>query len=95
MINVYIEDNYIEIDGHAHYAEPGKDIVCAGVSTLYFTLIEGLEDCAITKHSYMAGHAECKFTPLNDRAKVVYETICKGLSLMAANYPNYVNVVKG
>lgn len=28
-----------EITGHAHYAEPGKDIVCAGVSTLLSRLL--------------------------------------------------------
>ena len=31
-----------EVTGHAYYAEPGKDIVCAGVSTLFITITNQL-----------------------------------------------------
>ena len=38
-------DKHVTVDivGHAGYAEQGKDIVCAGVSTLAYTLINNLD----------------------------------------------------
>lgn len=35
MIDIFISDNTISIDGHADYDEYGKDIVCASVSTIF------------------------------------------------------------
>ena len=34
----------LEVEGHAEYAEPGKDIVCAGVSILTTALVRTLEE---------------------------------------------------
>lgn len=34
LIVVKIRENRLTIEGHAGYAEPGKDIVCAGVTAL-------------------------------------------------------------
>ena len=46
MIHISIhqtdEDCEITIDGHAQYAEPGKDIVCSAISTLFDTLMSAL-----------------------------------------------------
>ena len=44
MIEVRIRPERIEIFGHAGYAEPGKDIVCAGVTALTQTLIQSIDD---------------------------------------------------
>ena len=33
----------IQIEGHAGYAEKGKDIVCAAVSALYQTLVHTIQ----------------------------------------------------
>ena len=46
MIEVRIRPERIEISGHAGYAEPGKDIVCAGVTALMQTLIQSIKDLA-------------------------------------------------
>ncbi len=34
MINIFISDNTIKIEGHANAGDYGKDIVCASVSTI-------------------------------------------------------------
>ncbi|MDB8682165.1 ribosomal-processing cysteine protease Prp, partial [[Ruminococcus] gnavus] len=39
-----IRPERIEIFGHAGYADPGKDIVCAGVTALTQTLIQSIDD---------------------------------------------------
>ena len=49
MIRVNIEDTGITVSGHAQRlpgAPPGHNIICAAVSTLTLTLIEGLEKVA-------------------------------------------------
>lgn len=42
MIKVEIENNKIEIKGHANYDYYGKDIVCASVSSIVITTINAI-----------------------------------------------------
>lgn len=42
MIKVEIENNKIEIKGHANYDDYGKDIVCASVSSIVITTINAV-----------------------------------------------------
>lgn len=39
MIVVKVNEEKITLDGHAGYAEPGKDIVCAAVTALVQTMV--------------------------------------------------------
>lgn len=39
MIKVIVENNKIEISGHANFDDYGKDIVCASVSSIVITTI--------------------------------------------------------
>ena len=42
MIKVEIENNKIEIKGHANYDDYGKDIVCASVSSIVISTINDI-----------------------------------------------------
>lgn len=42
MIKVELKDNLITIKGHAGYDNKGKDIVCASVSSIVITTINGI-----------------------------------------------------
>lgn len=42
MIKVVLKKNHIEISGHALYDDYGKDIVCASVSSIVITTINGI-----------------------------------------------------
>ena len=42
MIKIEVSKNHISILGHANYDEYGKDIVCAAVSSVVMTSIEGI-----------------------------------------------------
>ena len=42
MIKVEIENNKIEIKGHANYDDYGKDIFCASVSSIVITTINAI-----------------------------------------------------
>lgn len=44
MIKVVIENNKIEVSGHANFDDYGKDIVCASVSTLVISTINNIID---------------------------------------------------
>ena len=49
MINIRVTDSSIEVTGHAERpagVPPGNNIICAGVSALTLTLIEGLREVA-------------------------------------------------
>lgn len=52
MTVITLEPNRLSVVGHAGYGKVGNDIVCAGISTLTFTLKESLEhytnDCKCT-----------------------------------------------
>lgn len=42
MIKVKLEKNIIKISGHANFDNYGKDIVCASVSSIVYTTINGI-----------------------------------------------------
>lgn len=42
MIKVKLEKNIIKISGHANFDNYGKDIVCASVSSIVYTTINGV-----------------------------------------------------
>ena len=69
MIEVRIRPERIEISGHAGYAEPGKDIVCAGVTALTQTLIQSIDDLTDDEIEYRMspGKAEIEYKKLGER----------------------------
>jgi uncharacterized protein YsxB (DUF464 family) len=42
MIKVSYNDKYIKISGHANFNKYGNDIVCASVSSIVYTTINGI-----------------------------------------------------
>ncbi len=92
----------VKANGHAEYADPGEDIVCAGVSALVVTALIGLEKVA--RHPYegkaTSGKMYCKVkaggTPESlHRAQTILETTVLGLLDIAKDYPQYVRVTEG
>ena len=97
MTTITYKPYCLEIQGHAGYAIAGQDIVCAGISTLFFTLIEVLARDADLKerpHVRMGdGEAEVTVTPdpkHRDKTDAVFETVVTGLRMMAEKYPEHV-----
>jgi uncharacterized protein YsxB (DUF464 family) len=105
MITItYRPDKYeVKIKGHAGYDEKGKDIVCAGVSVLFYTLCNALlkaPDNWFAKRPDMAdslasdtGVSHIKCTPAKgyeDYVTMAYETVLTGMELMSVSYPDNV-----
>lgn len=101
MINVIIyksEDHYtgFYLNGHAGYAERGKDIVCAAVSALTITIqnaLETLEDVIVEERKYLGSEQPRIFirSP-NSKSDLLIETFKIGIEGIQKEYPEYVKL---
>lgn len=74
MIKVYIKGNpfkEIKINGHAMYEEKGKDIVCAGVSTVVTTTINAILKLDKKAISYESREGFIKIEVLKEEKVVI------------------------
>ena len=94
MIEVIRLNGEIKIKGHAGYDEPGKDIVCAGVSTLVQTLIQSIEELTSDKiqYSMSPGTVDIRFRNLSERAQALTDSFFVGIRLIASEYPDNVEL---
>lgn len=101
MINITYNPKQmmIKAEGHAGYAEYGKDIVCAGVSSLMQTLRPALLERGIRNTMHMITNGENRievkaYPECEQRYPciVVFETVLAGLKEIARAYPDYVSI---
>ena len=102
MINVEFNPNTYTLDvtGHAEHGKKGEDIVCAAISTLFYSLGESLyksknmiEDDFTFSDEDGNGHIEC--TPKEEyeaNVSLIYWTILNGFELVAENYKENVSL---
>lgn len=90
-----MNENCIFVSGHAGYAEPGRDIVCAGVSALVQTLIQSIEELtsAEIKYDMTPGAVHIYFGDLSERARLLVDSFFVGVSMIAEDYPDNVKVI--
>lgn len=101
MINIKVKRyiyTVIEIEGHAGYDEPGKDIICAAVSALWNTLIWNLDKENI-KHEVTGADGYRKVVIQDEGAPMksltlntIIDTILTGLIGLAKECDDYVRV---
>lgn len=96
MIEVKQNSDSISIKGHAHYAEPGKDIVCAGVSTLAQTMVASILAMTTDEIQYdmQPGSVEIKYRNLSEAAQLLVDSFFVGVNLIANVYPENVRIVQ-
>ena len=95
MIAVSVRKDKIQISGHANYAEEGKDIVCAGVTTLTQNLVKSIEDLTEDKIEYdiSPGRADIKYRNLSGKAKTLVDSFFIGICMIADEFPDNVRIV--
>lgn len=96
MIVVSISTTGITVDGHAGYAETGRDIVCAAVSALTQTLIAGIEGLTDDRIGYeiKPGKVNIVFENLSKQAQLLVDSFFIGISEVITAYgDNYVRFI--
>ncbi len=100
MIKVkFTPDTYtLDVTGHAEHGKKGEDIVCAAISTLFYTLADALynskamlsEDIEFSDEDGN-GHLSCKpKAEYEANVSLIYWTIMTGFELVASNYKENV-----
>lgn len=76
MIVVNVSTTGITVDGHAGFAEVGKDIICAAVSALIQGLIHSLESLTDDEISYHIenGHIDINYENLSERGCLLVDS---------------------
>jgi uncharacterized protein YsxB (DUF464 family) len=88
-----------KITGHAYAGEPGKDLVCAAVSTLAQTLVNAVESIGGIPEASLflkiaSGHLEFKLKndDLSDDIDIIFRTFRVGIEGIESTYPKYVKL---
>lgn len=94
MIAVNVQEDRITIDGHANYAETGKDIVCAGVTALTQSLIRSMQGLTKDKIEFeiSPGRVDIKYRNLSEAGKLLVDSFFIGVCLIADEFPDNVRV---
>lgn len=97
MIEVNIKDNANEtevvITGHAMYAEKGNDIVCAAVSTIFYTMLNFFEDrktSEVTKYVINKDMSVYKVANKSRYFAEIFPVFVFGFKVIENDYPGYV-----
>lgn len=96
MIVVEAQSGQINIVGHAYYAEPGKDIVCAAVTALVQSLISSLEEFTDNKIEYelLPGKAVINYRELSADAKLLISSFFLGLKVIEEQFPDNLKIAQ-
>lgn len=91
MITVCIDRDAcsLRMDGHAEYAEPGQDIVCAAATILAYALAQRLSGIAQARIDMAEGHAYIQARANGDTLAAL-DTVACGFELLAAKYPENI-----
>ncbi len=95
LIEVSVRRDGITVKGHAGYAEPGKDIVCAGATALTQTLIKSMKDLTDDKIEYVIspeGRVDIQYGNLSERSKALVDSFFIGICMIADEFPENIRI---
>lgn len=94
MIMIKHSEDRIEIEGHAGYADHGKDIVCAAISALTQIFVASVDKFTEDKIKYQIteGNAVIEYGNLSANAQLLLDSFLFGIELIADSYPNNVRI---
>ena len=95
MITITQNSNGFDIHGHAGYAPKGQDIVCAGVTTLFQTLIESMEKLTRDRiqTNIQPGNVSVSYGNLSEAGKLLVDSFFIGVSQISGEFPECVNKI--
>lgn len=95
MIAVSVRLDGITIDGHAGYAEPGKDIVCAGVTALVENFIGSIESLTedTIQYKISPGRVDIHYKDLSKAGKLLVDSFFLGACSIEQDFPEHVKII--
>ena len=96
MIKVVINNNVIEVSGHAGFDDYGKDIVCASVSSIVITTINACIDIDETSIDYEDKENKIKIELKNDNEviKKLINNMVFMLESLEKDYPKNIKILR-
>ena len=96
MIKVEIENNKIEIKGHANYDDYGKDIVCASVSSIVITSINLCLrfDKDSIKYKKETDKLTIEVLSSDEKVTLTIENMIMMLEELASTYKKNIKIIK-
>lgn len=79
------------IEGHAGYAEHGKDIICSGVSALHFSFLMWLNSENI-EHNFVDDGNIVGVSVIDNRARDCYNMVIRGFEGVCEQYGKFVKI---
>lgn len=97
MIEIKVKENGFVLKGHAKYAKTGGDIVCASISTIFQSLILGIEKLTKDKIHYQLkpGDSWVVIEEFSKESIVLYNNFFLSAVAIAEEYPENVQVILG
>nr|DAI34271.1 MAG TPA: YsxB-like protein [Caudoviricetes sp.] len=95
LIEASIRKDGITVTGHAGYAPPGQDIVCAGVTALTQALIKSIGDLTTDRIEYeiSPGRADIKYGDLSEKSRTLVDSFFIGICMIADEFPDYIRIM--
>lgn len=95
MIQIYMDGSKIIVKGHAGFAPPGQDIVCAGISALTQTLVQALDVLAPGEAAFYIepGKAAIQFQTHSEKSRLLARSFFIGVEMIAQTYPENVSLI--
>ncbi len=83
------------LDGHAGYNNEGKDIVCAAVSTVFYSLVLMLSNCegADVTYSDVPGNSNVVCKGTSEEIMAAYKMARLTLLHLAKQYPQNIKII--
>lgn len=88
MTEITFDNGVFTAKGHANYAEHGKDIVCASISMMAYTMAASLDG---NSARLLPGDTEITYRDTPDNRAII-GAMQKGFMLLADSYPDHVKV---
>lgn len=93
MITIHVTDNSLSVTGHAERpagVPPGNNIICAAVSSVTLTLVEGLREVAGLNIEAVTdpGNVQIRWDRMNDIGQALIDTWLLGILGIQGSYGN-------
>ena len=92
----------VECSNHTGFADFGKDIVCAGISSITQTAVLGIKELTNCKHNFVidekSGFLKLEIIDIDKNsadyknAQVILNTMLLGIKNLQEQYPKYIEL---